>query len=118
MLPERELSLASLVRRTGRLAVATVQREAMSAARRGTQGGDGHGEVPGKCAEKAGFPGLGFSGRARFALGGARDGSQRKKSHFGGSKVGGWVYDDGKPGAKIKVPANNFGEEQISTGVS
>jgi hypothetical protein len=55
--------------------------------------------------EKAGFPGLRFSGRPRLALGGAKDGSQRKERHFGGSKVGGWVYDDGKLGAKMEIPA-------------
>jgi hypothetical protein len=33
-----------------------------------------------------------------------RDGS-RKTLHFGGSKVGGWVYHKSKLGAKMEIPA-------------
>jgi len=80
---------AAMVRRIAALPVATRQTQAMGAAKSGGQevrvGG-----VSVECAEKTGFPGLHFSGRATTAPCGGEDGSRREKLQLGGgSKVGG-----------------------------
>jgi hypothetical protein len=63
-------------------------------------------------SEKTGFLRFGFFGRAKMALYGAKEDSP-KQLHFGGSKVGGWVHSNRKPGAKTELPVKVSRIEQI-----
>jgi hypothetical protein len=48
------------------------------------------------------FPILDFPGAAQLALRTQKTAPQNP--HFGGSEVGGWVYHNWKPGAKMDIP--------------
>ena len=65
-----------------------------------------------KCTEKKGFPGFEFP---RQDESGASYGKRRllkKKLYFGGSKVGGWVYNTAEAGAMENSGQYSSGQQK------
>jgi hypothetical protein len=59
-------------------------------------------------AEKTEFPGFGFSRYGSTGAWRSQEMAPGKNLHFGGSKVGGWVYHNWKLGAIMEIPDKNL----------
>ena len=73
-----------------------------------------------ECIEKTEFPDFGFSREGATGAWRSQETAPGENLHFGGSKVGGWVYHNWKLGAKMEILGRmpNFDQSIGDVGVA